>query len=248
MDIEDRLRYVRNLDLPPAEEQTSAATKLRFTDGGEAGYVDAAELLGFASGLSEQAHSDVLNSMLLAQLAANKAVPNREADTAAWYKKYREVLENVGWAISSFQFSHVKIHGETFQIKSEVINILKGLASANALGAVKATLAVVEALGSGDDRVKLFSQSSSNSSSGSFQVGAVSEHNGNPSMSLGAIHFTATEVRTDFLWWNYSNSSVQLYQSAQNVSLSEDVYKQVRKAIVIKLGREADKYIANLDI
>jgi len=59
--------------------------------------VDAASVVTFVDGLSGQQKEDVLNSTLLAQLAANRK-HDRERDTAGWYEVYRTVLEKVGWA------------------------------------------------------------------------------------------------------------------------------------------------------
>ena len=58
--------------------------------------VDAASLVTFIDGVSGQQKEDVLNSTLLAQLAANRK-HDRERDTAGWYGCYRTVLEQVGW-------------------------------------------------------------------------------------------------------------------------------------------------------
>jgi len=58
--------------------------------------VDAASVVTFVDGLSQQQKEDVLNSTLLAQLATNKQ-HNRERDMVGWYGTYRSVLEQVGW-------------------------------------------------------------------------------------------------------------------------------------------------------
>lgn len=46
-----------------------------------------------------------MNSTLLAQLAANKKF-DRETDTANWYSEYANVLETVGWVVTSFGWVH----------------------------------------------------------------------------------------------------------------------------------------------
>src|ERR1043166_957342 len=58
--------------------------------------VDAASLVTFTDGVSGQQKEDVLNSTLLAQLAANRK-HDRERDTVGWYGLYRTVLEQGGW-------------------------------------------------------------------------------------------------------------------------------------------------------
>ena len=204
-------------------------------------------MVAFTAGVSARSKSDVLNCMLLAQLAAN-VVADREKKTQEWYAKYREVLENIGWAISKFSFDHMTLSGTTFQVKEAVLKLIAAIASENALLISQATIAMVESLGEGDDRVALFSSSSTNSDSGNFQVGAVVEDDGSPTMALAANYFSADEVKTDFLWFHFSTSTTTLYNSGQTISLSEDIYKKVRQQIIDKLGARAETYIADLDI
>jgi hypothetical protein len=59
-------------------------------------YVAAASVVSFADGVTGQQKEDLLNSTLLAQLAANHRF-DREKDTLNWYEAYRTVLQGVGW-------------------------------------------------------------------------------------------------------------------------------------------------------
>jgi hypothetical protein len=60
--------------------------------------VVAASVVAFSDGIFGQQKEDLLNSTLLAQLAANKKY-DRERDTLNWYTFYRSVLEQLGWII-----------------------------------------------------------------------------------------------------------------------------------------------------
>jgi hypothetical protein len=97
--------YVRSLEIERFDEK-KLTIRAAVSDTGEdeAGYVDAGALTSFVAGLTKTHKEDTLNSTLLAQLAVNKAY-NRETQTKEWYAKYHEVLENVGWVISAFQFT-----------------------------------------------------------------------------------------------------------------------------------------------
>ena len=53
-------------------------------------------MVSFADGVTGQQKEDLLNSTLLAQLAANGRF-DREKDTLNWYETYRTVLRGVGW-------------------------------------------------------------------------------------------------------------------------------------------------------
>jgi hypothetical protein len=62
-------------------------------------YVDHSSIVTFDKEISMQYKKDVLNSQLLAQLAADK-IAKRE--TYEWYKKYQEVLTRIGWKNKEF--------------------------------------------------------------------------------------------------------------------------------------------------
>ena len=218
-----------------------------LTDDKAQGFVDAGSLVSFVDGLSSGTKADVLNSTLLAQLAANKAA-DREQDTVGWYKKYREVLETVGWVISNIEFQRYTASGSTFQVKTAVITLLTAIMSENPLLVAKATIAAVESLGEGDERVALFSSSSATPTSGNFQIGAVTESGTTPTMHIGCFYFKSRDVKVNFLWASFRYSDTELYQGGQTITLDEDAYKRVRQLIIDKLGNRAQQYVSALEI
>jgi hypothetical protein len=71
-------------------------------------YVAAASVVSFTDGVSGQQKEDLLNSTLLAQLAANHRF-DREKDTLNWYEAYRTVLRGVGWRSEATSASRVQL-------------------------------------------------------------------------------------------------------------------------------------------
>ena len=64
---------------------------------------------------------------MLAQLAASKKF-DRDTHQMEWYKKYREVLENIGFIVQDFQFSEYRITSQPFTVAEVVVDILKAIA------------------------------------------------------------------------------------------------------------------------
>jgi hypothetical protein len=244
----DSIAYVNALQLavPKAKPLPKQKLHLLKTVEGDA-YVNEGSLVSFVGGVSPQTKADVLNSILLAQLAANY-VADRENDTLTWYKKYREVLENIGWAISQFDFTKARLSGATVQIKTVVLALLAAIMSENPLAIARATLAAIQALGEGDQRVALFSASSSTANAGNFQIGTVIEAQNTPTMMMGAFSFSSVNVSVSFLWQSFKVSDMSLYEGGQTITLSESVYSRVRQAIIDKLGDRAEEYVANIPI
>ncbi len=241
--------FIEELELaePPAAVAALPLTAPRFAADKDAGYVDAGSLVSFVAGLSTEHQADVLNSTLLAQLAANKKF-DREKQTGEWYGFYRTVLENVGWVVEKFEFTRYNAVGTTFTVEQVVLEIVGALLTGNQLAIVTATLNALKESSKGGKPITIWDSTSHSSQNGSFQIGLAADKGGVPVMALGAFHFATRESTTRFLWFSYSSSETQLYKAGQTVSLNEIVYGKVRQQVIDKLGDNAVKFVANLEI
>jgi hypothetical protein len=135
------------------------------------GFIDNGSLVSFLAGVDRQSQADVLNSMLLAQLAANKKF-DREADTVGWYGFHHDVLENLGWVVQQFAFSKYDVAGSTVTVDKggpRSAGRHRDRRNGAAVGEVRRSIAL-NALSSGDHRFTLFEQSSHSAQDGNFQV------------------------------------------------------------------------------
>src|SRR5476649_486751 len=91
--------YVSDLPLPVPLESMGEAESLAPTFIQEPQAVSVgSQLTEFTANVPPDVRAAVSDSMLLAQLAANKAAStDNSAGVFAWYDKYREVLEGIGW-------------------------------------------------------------------------------------------------------------------------------------------------------
>ena len=241
--------FVESLELP-APPPFVARMELgapQITEGQKSAFVNGGSLTSFVSDLTAQHQSDVLNSTLLAQLAANKKF-DREEQTVEWYKFYRNVLENVGWVIQAFDFTKFKASGATFTVDKVVLDLLASIASENEMEVVHETLHAFEALADEDNRLRIFDDQSHSLDKGNFQIAVASESGGVVAMKMAAFHFTTSQHVTRVLWFGFSSSKTDLYHGAQQISLNEEIYGQVRSPVVDKLGENAHRFIHNLEI
>jgi len=253
MTVDERIQraseYIAALELP--DDDASLAqfrdVPLVLEDDKEGGAVDAGSLVSFVSGVSKTHKEDVLNSTLLAQLAANKAW-NREEQTVQWYDKYHEVLENIGWVISGFEFSKYKASGSQFEVEQVVLEVLAAIATGPQIAAAIAIMKALKEVSKGSKPFKLWDEQTNNGSKGNFQISSCIEDDSNVAMALGAFYFKATKVDFQFLWFKFSSDSTEIYKGGQVVVLNEEIYGTVRKAIKDKLGQKAVDYVAGIDI
>ena len=246
--MNERLTYLAELEIEhPSYGLLDQPSGLKMDETKPEAYVDGGGLVSFVAGVSEEHRSDVLNSTLLAQLAANKAF-DREKQTVDWYRKYREVLEKVGWVVENFDFTRFKAGGSTFDGDAVVASVLEAIATKDDKKIVKQTIDAVRALDDGDGRLTIWNQESHELDKGNFQISVCAEADDVVAMKLGAFYFSTKDNVTRVLWFRFSSSKTEFYKGAQTVTLNEEVYEQVRKVVLKKLGKSAEDYVGNLDI
>jgi hypothetical protein len=247
--IAKRQSFIQALELPPIPETFRGLSlgSVQATADQKAGFVDDGGLVSFVAEVGSQVREDVLNSTLLASLAANKKF-DRFKDTENWYKFYVDVLMNVGWVLQSLEFSEYDPHGATFEVDKVVFELLAAIASENQIAVAIETMEALKALEGNDGRVVLFSTASTSLGNGSFQISPVTETNGATAMGLGAFYFTSTQSTTRFLWFQYDSSDIHLFKAVQAVTLDQEIYDKVRQTVIDKLGNNAKTFIGDLDV
>lgn len=241
------LSYIDNLTLDFKKIEGRTDLTLEVNEGEKAGFVDSGSLISFVTGIPKLQKNDVLNSTLLAQLAANTAF-DRWTNTENWYKKYVEVLENVGWVIESFNFTKYDSHTASFTMDKVVLEILKAIATGQQEAVINETIKALEALSNNDGKLVLFDTNGSNLKQGNFQMSSAQSDGENVAMAMASFYFSSTQSSTRFLWFEYKSADTHLFKASQKVVLNEEIYKLVRSAVIKKLGDAAIQYIADLDI
>jgi hypothetical protein len=213
----------------------------------EAGFVVAGSTMSFVAGVDPQFQSDILNSTLLAQLAANKK-QDRETEARQWYNFYTYVLENIGWVVQQFEFTKFNAGGGSFTCDQAVIDILEAIADGPTSAVVSATLQSMKNLSGKDDRLVLFERESHSLHQGNFQISAAQQDGMAVSMLTAGFEFKSAQDITRLLWFSWETSSSELYHGAQTMTLNLDVYKKIRDDVVGKLGDKATKFIQDIEI
>lgn len=210
-------------------------------------YVCEGSLVSFVANLKDQQKKDVLNSSLLAQLAANKKF-DREKDTVNWYRFYTEVMENVGWVIQGFQFTNYQSSQASFSLSQVTLQILSGIIGPKKeiMNVVKATL---DGLAKSTDGARLFDSKSASGNHGNFQIiPCQTDDSGQVTMVLMGFYFEADRQVKNFFFFEWNKQDMNLYSGTQHCTLNEEIYATVRDAVVKKLGKKANTEIKNLDV
>lgn len=251
----DPVEFVRSLELAkptytlPDWLQNRTLAKLGTPpDNKKEGFVVGGAISAFTENVKGLSKQDILDATLLAQLASDRKY-DREMDTVNWYSYYKYVLGNIGFVIESFSFQKYQASGGTLSMDKVVLEILAAIATGGESLVITETLNALRGLSDSDNRIRLFSQQSSSSKSGNFQVYPCDQSpTGEVSMAMGAFYFNADHHEVSFLFFNWGSSKASIYKGAQKTVLNQNVYSRVRSDVSAKLGDNAVNLVASISL
>lgn len=251
----DPVEFVRSLELAkptytlPDWLQNRTLAKLGTPpDNKKEGFVVGGAISAFTENVKGLSKQDILDATLLAQLASDRKY-DREMDTVNWYSYYKYVLGNIGFVIESFSFQKYQASGGTLSMDKVVLEILAAIATGGESLVITETLNALRGLSDSDSRIRLFSQQSSSSKSGNFQVYPCDQSpTGEVSMAMGAFYFNADHHEVSFLFFNWGSSKASIYKGAQKTVLNQNVYSRVRSDVSAKLGDNAVNLVASISL
>jgi hypothetical protein len=239
-----RKEFIAGLSLPETPASLRGLRYLRAR-GDTSTFIDAGSIVTFAGAVTDQQRQDVLNSMLLAQLAADRKY-DRESALENWFKFYATVFEHLGWALSDTKFNTFDAHGKTLDVDKAVLEVIAAIATSNELAAITAAISAAKGLADKDGRITLFDHFVSRAKTGAFQVGIAAQNEGSITLKLGAFRYQSMENVTKVLWFKFSTADTEISYTRQGVTLNTEVFALVRDTIRQKLGDDAKAFIAGI--
>ena len=198
--------------------------------------------------MSEERRRDIVNSALLAQLVANKRVPDATR-VFDWYDAYFEALSNIGWVIQTRQFVQHVEQSDRFEAHEAILAVAATLlgSAATSLQVVKATLDALKSLKQNSPWITLFHRESQRASTARFQVTLAEEAPaGQFLVTLMAFGLNAKGTLTQVLFFKFQSNDVELKHASGSVTINEQVIMAVRDDIAGKLVGYAQNYIRTL--
>lgn len=240
--------YVMSLDLPEPEASEFESAP-DFTTQPQAVAVGS-QLTEFTAAVSTDARSAISNSLLLAQLAANKAA-DQAADVFAWYGKYSQVLQGIGWQSQDLDFQTQSSTQQDLDVHKAIIPVI-ALALGPAAAATSIVLGVLNGLkdmNANSPWITLFDKQSQHASGAKFQVTYVdSDTAGQPQLTLLCFAVNAQQTLTQVLFFKFASQSVQLKQSTGKLGVTLDRLNVDRAAIAARVDAFIAGNIQNIEI
>jgi hypothetical protein len=238
--MSDPRSFVRGLDLGP-------------TLNGQVDLDDPAATAAVVSGcvtvlepaVSTQHRRDVLQCLLLAQLAAN-AKADRHRDTGTWYGVYQKTLDQVGWVVfASSRFSRYRASVAHFTIGDVAADVLDERNSPEEVATVAGAFRDFAA-DPGLAAHLVFECPSHSGGIGNFQVAMAGEaSNGTVTLQVLGVTFETPEYVGRLVTHDFGEQSkIQVSYTAS--TLNEATFGKVRSAIEAKLASRFDASVATI--
>lgn len=227
------LSNIRSLDLGPKLPASFVWLTDNALEDKASGAVVGGSLVAFAPGVSELHQRDVLQSLLLAQLAANVKA-ERHKDPVAWFKAYRSVLEQTAWVVAaSSTATRYLPRVSKFSATTVVNDTFREQVAPEELAYVTATVDTYRSDLNGASQL-VFECPSHSGGIGNFQVALATEEDGTVSVHIAQVSFNAPQHVTRLMLEEFTNTAkfqVGFLVLIQN----EEVYATVRSAIAAKV-------------
>jgi hypothetical protein len=253
--VRDIQEYVNTLDLPAPRARRDGAPiapatpKVEFTSGQEVVTVGA-QLAEFSEKVPADLRPLIANSMLLAQLAADKSASQTE-NVMDWHMKYREVLGKVGWQVKDEEVKERVITDRDLRVHKAIIPVLTSLLGP-AAAAASMVITVLKGLQEMDTEspwITMFDQQSQHARGAKFQISYVdADDDKSPTIKLLSCTIEADRRITQVLFFKFSSQHAKMHDRASQLSTNRDVLNAGKDAIATKVASFINDFVANIEI
>jgi hypothetical protein len=247
--VDGARRFVEALDLPDAGPQLETVPSAPVVAEGQSVVAVGSQLLEFDREFAPAARMPVANSLLLAQLAANKAA-SQSKDVLAWYEKYNEVLQGIGWQVGDFSMVEQSVNDKNASLHEQIVPTLTAMLGP--VASVSLAIAVLQGLGQMDEEspwVRLFDRSSQHSSGAKFQVAYIAaDGNGDPQVRSACFALEARKAVTQVLFFKFSSGRATLKSANAALGVSRPLLEATEKQIEARVQSFVSDFIANVPI
>ncbi len=244
--------FVSAARLPAAPKiaRSRDAVGAQFSDAQEQAAVVGSGLVSFTAGVPAQQREDLCNATLLAQLAANRKVPER-TEVLAWFDAYFAALMNLGWVVQQMGFREYGGELDGLETHEAVRRAAAALLAPHpaALAVLASTLDALQAMDRDSPWITIFDRESRDTKTTHFQIALADRlSNGSLVMHLLAFSLQASAKITQVLFFKLKKKRVKLQQNSGQAIVDVGLLSSIRGALKTKLAERVTAFIATVDL
>lgn len=216
---------------------------------GSAAVVVGGDLLSFAGEIAPARRQALLDSALLAQLAA-KAQVGDSSKIYEWYECYFNTLMQLGWAIEERSFTEQAHAGEELSVHRAALAAAAALLgeTASYFIVVKSMLDALRSMEPSDPMVTLFDSETCTQNAAKFQIGVVSGGADQVGVALMAFGLQSDTRITRVLFFKERHAAVRFRQCCAHVAINVGVLDAIQPVLRKKLVARSLGYLHSLRI
>jgi hypothetical protein len=243
--------FIMRLELPePGPTFESAATiEHEFSSARQAVAVGS-QIAEFTETVPSTVRGPIANSLLLAQLAADKATA-QSPDVFDWYEKYSQVLRGIGWQVRDVDFATQTVGNTNAAVHKEIIPVLTALLGPQ-MAAVSIVIGVLQGLQNMEANspwITLFDRTSRHAAGAKFQVTYVdADAQGQPEITLVCFGITAERTITQVLFFKFSAQRAELKTGTTRLAVSLERLHADKEAIAGRVKTFIAEFVQNIEI
>jgi hypothetical protein len=207
------------------------------------------DIVLFAKGIAAEQRSDIVNALLLAQLAKKTVQsPSVVGDVERWYEEYLEVLSNIGFAFKEPRWERLTGDPRHLDLHEVVADVARVTLDPAALTLVAKALTSLRHLPTDSPAVSLFAVKAQQRVA-HFQVVLV-EPGATGELRLQTMTFglQTAEVGAQILFFKSTRSVNALLRGTDSGTVNMDVLSAVRGSLASKLATHVGSKVASIDV
>jgi hypothetical protein len=206
-----------------------------------------AGVFSFAPAVTVPVREAVSDSMLLAQLVANKQ-SSTEADPLRWFGSCTDVLTNLGWTLAAGGWTDYTSQGTATDVHHEILAVLTAVLGPmpTALAIVTASVGALKATNPQSSWIRIFSRESQHARIARFQLGCVEQDAGTIAVSLVACLIEATSSITQVLLFKFREDRASFRASSPRLSTTISSLVELHPRIQAKVRDYQSSYLSSI--
>jgi hypothetical protein len=246
------VEFLRTLPLPdvPPQYESLDAVPVSFSDQRQAVAIGS-QLAEFTPAVSPETRNAVANTLLLAQLAANKAA-SQTTDIFAWYNTFTAVLGSIGWQSQGIEFQVHTITDRDLDVHKAIIPVIAAMLgpAVAAASLVVEILKGLQSMNSSSPWITLFSSQSKHLTGAKFQLTYVDadQPGGDPKISLVCFTIKADGAIDQVLFFKFTSQMVELKKGSSSLSVTTQRLNTDKDAIGARVNAYITSNVQNIAI
>lgn len=242
---------LNDLQLAPVIELrdiSATPPALVATDNNQSATVAGGSVVAFTEGLSVTQKNDVLDTIQLAQRAADHDY-NRFQEPRAWFERLIDVLSNTCWTVSSADFTEHDLKEGDYQMAKSAVKILAAIATGPQTVVITAALTALEGLSDSGGQITVFEHYGARDAIGSFlMASARPADNGTVELAFASYEMRMDERKRKFLFFKWREHQVKFWASVQKATFDPACFDDSRAKVRQLLGEGRAAYLSEIKL